>query len=431
MKIKYILTIVIAILAYGVSQGQDYLTLDEAIARALDHNHDIQAARNDEKVAKNKANIGYAGLLPRIDLSATSRYLDETLSDSLGGLSTHTTSNTAQIQASYTLFDGLSNIYQYRLLKAGGEQGRLQARNSIELTIVDVSRAYYNVASAFERLSIAREALKISNDRLFRARKRSEYGQARTIDVLAAEVDLNSDSTSLLNAQLDYNEARRELNSLLNRDINIKFAIDTDVDYLDDPGLNYYQTKAFKNNAAYLLTANFLKQAKYSLGMANSKFLPRLDLSASYGYMQSSPDFKIDYSDPIKDMAVSATLSFNIFNGFRDKIDRQNAKLTVKNQQLYKDQLELELTNDVINAYELYNNSLTVLALQQRNLESAELNFQRTEELYNLGQANTTTFREAQLNLISARNSISTAKFNAKLNELHLLRLAGLLFKEI
>lgn len=431
MKINIFVILIIILVAISSGYGQESFSLDEAIAIALENNHDIQVARNDQKINSNKANIGNAGLLPKIDLVATSRFLDETLSDSLGGLSTQSTSNTAQIQATYTLFDGFNNFYKFKLLRAGSQQGKLQARNTIELTILKVSQAYYNVASAYEQLTIVKEALAISDDRLIRARKRSDYGQANTIEVLSAKVDLNTDSTLLLNARLGYDEARRNLNALLNRDINMKFTVVTDVAYIDNPGLSYYQTNAFENNASYRLAINYLKQAKYNLGSANSGFLPRLDLSASYGYLKSVPDYKIDYNDPIKDLTVSATLSFNLFNGFRDKIARQNAKLSVKNQQLYLEQLELELTNDIINAHELYQNSLTVLVLQERNLQSAELNFQRTEDLFNLGQATTTTFREAQLNLIRAMNSISTAKFNAKINEIQLLRLSGLLMKQI
>ena len=63
--------------------------------------------------------------------------------------------------------------------------------------------------------------------------------------------------------------------------------------------------------------------------------------------------------------------------------------------------------------------------LEEKNLESAELNFKRTQELFNLGQVTTTQFREAQLNLISARNNISSAKYTAKLLEIELMRLSG------
>ena len=82
------------------------------------------------------------------------------------------------------------------------------------------------------------------------------------------------------------------------------------------------------------------------------------------------------------------------------------------------------------NGYDAYQNSRLVLDLETQNLEAAELNFQRSRDLYRLGQATGTQFREAQLNLIRSKNRLQTAKYNAKLNELTLLKLSGQLVGE-
>jgi outer membrane protein len=89
------------------------------------------------------------------------------------------------------------------------------------------------------------------------------------------------------------------------------------------------------------------------------------------------------------------------------------------------EETRLNLQKEVISAYESYQNSLLVLDLEKKYLEAADLNFKRTRELYNLGQVTTTQFREAQLNLIRSRSNVSTAKFEAKINEIELLRLTG------
>ena len=120
----------------------------------------------------------------------------------------------------------------------------------------------------------------------------------------------------------------------------------------------------------------------------------------------------------------------NIFNGFKHNIDRQNARLAVNNQRLYLEQARLDLERNLANAFEAYLNSLEILSLQERNLRSADLNFTRTRDLYNLGQVTTTTFREAQLNLIEAKNNISSARYSAKIRELQLLKLAGRLIEQ-
>ena len=107
---------------------------------------------------------------------------------------------------------------------------------------------------------------------------------------------------------------------------------------------------------------------------------------------------------------------------------RKKYQQELENQQLVEEEAKLFLETDIINAYEAYQNSRYVLELEERNLVVAELNFSRTEELFNLGQVTNTQFREAQLNLIRAKNNISSAQYSAKLDEIELLRLSGRLF---
>ena len=75
--------------------------------------------------------------------------------------------------------------------------------------------------------------------------------------------------------------------------------------------------------------------------------------------------------------------------------------------------------------YAAYQNSRYILKVQQQNLNTAELNFRRSKELFELGQLTSTQFREAQLNLIRAKTQIINAKFEAKIFEFQLLKLIG------
>jgi outer membrane protein len=75
----------------------------------------------------------------------------------------------------------------------------------------------------------------------------------------------------------------------------------------------------------------------------------------------------------------------------------------------------------------LSENSLQVLAAEQLNIHSAQLNFDQSKAYYELGQISSTQFREAQLNLISAKNNIQSATYNAKIAETELKKSSGVL----
>lgn len=412
---KYIIIFITMLSAKMLAQEKLYF--DDAIALALEQNHLIRIARNNAVVAENNATIGNAGLLPRLSANGGSSVRDT------DGAATSTTN--ATLSATYTLFDGFGNISRYKRLRSGERLGKLDARDQIEETLLGVSSAYYGATAAYENLQIARELLAISKERFERARKQSAFGRARTIDVLAAQVDLNSDSVTVAQALFRWDEARRSLNILLNRDVNTDFFVDTTAVFEAQYDLETLILDAVGRNAAFLASDERVAQARYDLQSARAAQIPRLDLSGSYGFSQTVPDIAIDMNDPVKTLNVGATLSFTLFDGWRSNIQRQNARVALDTQELLREQAGLNLEKDVTSAYESYLNSLLVLDLELRSLEAAELNFHRTQELYQLGQMTTTQFREAQLNLIRAKSFLSAAKYEAKLNEIELLRLSG------
>ncbi len=423
MKLRSIILIFI-MMGLNMATAQDVMTFDQAVSIALKQNHQIEIARNNAIIAKKNVNIGNADLLPNIGLSGSANYQDSDGGIVSDGASTHTS---AQVSAGYTLFDGFGNVYRFKKLQASGRLGEIEALNLIESTLLQVSQAYYTAASAYENFQIARELLIISQERLDRARQRSAYGQARTIDVLAAQVDLNSDSVTVTQAKFLWDESKRGLNVLLNRDVGMTFLVDTAVTFRTRENLESLKTMALNHNADYLAVRERLIQSRFDLSVAKSAHLPRVDLSTSYGYSQTASDLNIQLDDPSRTLRVGATISMNFFNGFKTSIQRQNAQIDVKNQELRRQEERLNLEKDVTSSHEAFHNSLLVLDLEERSLEAAELNFRRTQELYNLGQVTTTQFREAQLNLIRAKSNLSNAKYDAKLNEIELLRLTGML----
>ncbi len=422
---------IILLITTAGSFAQDSLTFRQAISIAIANNFGVQIAQNNARAAHNNIHIGNAGLLPKLDVSTSANYLsgEPQFPGPGSGQEVETTTTAASLQGSYTLFDGFGNIYRFNKLKSSGRAVDLQTRLQIENVLYSVSAAYYSAALAFENLHIARQLVEISNERFERARNKVQFGQANSIQLLSAQVDLNTDSVTVVNAQYAWDQSRRNLNVLLSREIETDFVVDASIEFSVEPDHDVLKQKAFANNAAYLLAREQLRGSELDLALVRSAMLPRLSLQGSYGLDQTSDGTDIALDNPDKTIRAGATLSFNLFDGFKKRINRQNAKIDLQNQQLVEQEERLYLEKEITDAYESYKNSRFVLELEQKNLKAAELNFKRTRELYNLGQVTNTQFREAQLNLIRAKNNIFSARFQAKLDELELLRLTGELIR--
>ncbi|NTV21727.1 MAG: TolC family protein [Chlorobium limicola] len=404
------------------------LSLEDAIALALEKNPDIQVARNEERIAKNNVHVGNAGLLPKIDFVSKGSYA-ENPGSSLPS-SAESTTSTAQVQASYTLFNGFGNIYTFRKLKSAGELGTLQARNNIEQIIIDVSKAYYDLANAVEQLAAAGDAVEISAERLKRAKLRSEYGQANSQEVLSAMVDANNDSVSWLQAQLQKDNAERALNLLLGRSPDTSCSVGTSVTFKAVMTSDSLKASAFKGSAEYLIARKAVQQSRFDLLQARSEFFPQIAVQAGYGLSRTADGFDIGLGDTEPGVSASLSLNYNIFNGFQSVIKNQNARIALLNREILEQKAASVLEKKVADTFYAYQNSREILRFQETAMASAELNFRRTRELYILGQVTNTTFREAQLNLVQARKNIASARFEAKKLELQLMRLAGTLLKK-
>lgn len=398
------------------------LSLEGAMALALERNPEVRIARGEERIARNGVHIGNAGLLPKVTAVSAVSWQDP----GKGGLLTvESTTTSAQLQASYTLFDGFGTWFTFRRLKNAGVLGTLRARQKIEGALMDVARAYCDAANALEQLRAAEKAAEISDERLRRARLRSEYGQANTREVLAAEVDANNDTVSLLNARLQSEQAMRALAVLLSEPPGRRFALADTAAARPAAPLDSLRAWARESNAAWLVKRKEVRDSRFAFLQSRSDHYPEISLQAGWGLNRYTlgHDVVLDGSSPGTTGSVS--LSWPIFNGRQSAIRSENARLEWLNSRISEEQASLELERDLADARRAWDNSRRVHAFEEKNIEAARLNFSRTKELYVLGQADATTFREAQLNLINAEKSSASSRYDLRLRELELRRLTG------
>jgi len=431
-SIYYTLTLLLFV---GVAaQAQDkILTREEAIDLVLENNLDIQVARNTKKIDENNAGILNSGYLPSVTGNAGGS-IDKQDSEGVlanGDVRTADGAETrrynASINVNYTLFDGLGRYYDYKSFKERFEQSELEVRQTIETTILQLFTVYYEVARLSENTNTLQQALAISKDRLKRAKYQFEYGQNTGLDVLNAEVDINTDSINLLNSRQQLRNTMRDLNLILNRDLSTTFEADTTVNFVPNLQMENMHNEAKLNNVRLRIVEKDINISNYGFKGSKSGFLPTLGLTGTYGWNESNNNSPLAFTLQNTSTGVTGAvnLTWNLFDGGNTITNVKNAKIGYENQELFKKQAELEVERDIRNAWDSYTNALYVLEVQEKNLQTNQDNFNRTDERYKLGQVTSIEFRQAQLNLLNAELAKSQAKYNAKLAELQMLQISG------
>lgn len=412
--------------------AQEFITPQKAVAIALENNYGIKLAKTDVKIAENNAHILNSGYLPTLTGNAGTAYnINNTEAEfSDGNVTTLNGAESSRFNASvdlnYVLFDGMGRAYDYKQLKQNKQLTELEARETIENTILQLFTIYYNVAQTVENNDALKQTLAISKDRLVRASYQFDYGQSTKLSVLNAQVDINNDSITLMNSNQLLQNSKRDLNLVLGNALMNEFNIETTVEFNNLYSKEEFLAKTKANNIRLLQINKSIDINTLGMKSEKSAFLPTVGLIGSYGWNKNN-------NNAASFVAVSTNtglsgglnLSWNLFDGGSTITRVKNAKISLDANTIQKELLEVTVERDFNNAWDNYQNKLNIYRLQEDNIKTAQNNFDRTQEKFKLGQLSSIAFRQAQLNLLNAELSKNQAKFLAKLAEFQLLQLSG------
>ncbi len=413
------------------------LKLSDAVAVAMNKNHDILVARNNVRIAEVNKGILNSCFLPSLNGAAGASYSNNNTDvtfisgEEISKNGAASTSYNASLGLNYRLFDGMNRHYNFKVLKETYSLSQLQARSVIENALMQLIRSYYEVARLKAKIDNLKRTINISNTRLNYMRDKYNYGQATELDLLNAKVDLNNDSVNYINTVRQFEIAQNNLKVAMGVDMNRSFTIDTLVAFGPKFNRNEMWENAQNKNVDYLIAQQNMGISGLQLKQSHSGYIPTLDLSGKYSYNQINSDVSTFTHQQSNGYNLGASLNWNIFDGGRTRTRELTAKINVENAQIRVDKTKTELERQVADAYSNYTNMLFILKTEETNKQINELNFKRSTEQYKLGQLTSIDFRKAQVNLQLATDNYNEALYNAKVAELELMKLAGLFLDEM
>ena len=432
MKKTFVIILVFMISAFN-SSAQDDLSISLAIKETLEKNLDIKISENYEEIAKNNSSILNNNYLPNIqfgsEINTNIQSIEiETPNGISGALdNTQTDNASAVISLNYNLIDASGRKLNFEKSKELYNKSKLEAKEIIENTILQLSIVFFEVGRLTEEEKILKGALEISKERYQKKLLEYEYGQTNNLEVLNAEVDVNTDSINLLRLSNKLDSAKRDLNLIMNVDIDNNINIDTKISFLNLDQLSALFSNEIINNTKYLIAEKDIVISNLDKKTVKFSYLPTLGLSGSYGWNESINDNPYAfYNKSISDgFSAGINIRWDLFRGGKKIIANKNASISQENYLLQKEKTILELKKELMNAYQTHLNNLFILDAQKQNLKTNKNNFERNLERYNVGQVSSIEFRRAQMNLLNAELSKNSAKFQAKISEAYFLKISG------
>lgn len=432
IRYKYSFLLLALLLSWQL-QGQELLTKGEAISEIMANNFNVVISKKSIEIAENNNSIFNSGYLPALSGNAALNYNRDNLkvefqdgsANELEGATSD--SKSAGLTLNYVLFNGFNRKYNMDRNAESLNRAQLNARSVLETALTNLFNAYYEVAQTQENLLSLKQTLEVSKERLTRAQYGFDFGQNSRLDVSNAQVDVNTDSINYLNASQSLQNAKRNLNFLMGRrESDISFEVDTRLSFAVLEEKEVLIEKVLRENAALLLAKSDLTLSQFDSRISKSGYLPTVSASTGFNYRKgnnNSASFLASNSS--NGLSAGLSLGWNIFDGGGTRTAVQNAKVNEELRGYTVEQLTLQTQVNFDNAWADYENKLFIVQAQESNLQTNELNFERTQEQYRLGQVSSIDFRTAQSNLLRAQISLNTARYDTKLAELLILQLAG------
>ncbi len=411
------------------------LSFKDVISIALENNYSIKIMQKQREIASNNVNWGTAGILPRIDINLSGQYsntdieLDLVTGQKIKGEGNVSTTSNYGIEMNWTLFDGYAMFANYDKNKQLLNKSDIELQIAIEQSIRQLANLYYTALALKKLLNSQNENIILTNERLQRVKSRADFGTALGLEVMKAEVDLNFDSTLYLQTQLNYLNTKRAIAISIGKPATYDFEIDDTPDFKLIDNFNEILELALKNNTSINKAIQERKVTEADKRLIASSIYPRIAFRGGYSGTMTQSDAGFILKNSSKGFNASLVFSWNIFDGLRTNTSLQNLNLLLEINELSLEQLKEQVHSSILSAYENYLNRLKILNMNKNNLKTAEINYERTYELFNLGQATSLELREAQLNLLRSKNAINEAEYAAKLAEIEILLLTGTILK--
>ncbi len=420
-------------------KAQRQLTLEEAIATALQNNYDIQLSRNDSAVAALDYSYRNAIFLPRVNATAGTNWNNnnqkQTLADGTKREQRGVKSNNinAALNLNWTLFDGFKMFATRDKAEEFIRLGELGIKNHIINTVAVVINTYYDIVRQKQLLRAIEEQMSLSQERVKLAQYKLDIGVGAKPDVLQSKVDNNAQKALQLAQQSFIAQLKQQLNQAMNVKDAPPYDVADSIPINTALSLGDLQNGIDRTNPTLLITKKNIDIARLTLKERRAERFPTVSFNSVYNFTRTNNQTVINPFSPLfnqsRGLNYGLTAAIPILNNFTTKRQIRQAQLDIQYQQLVYENQQSQVNLAIVNAFIEYEQQKKALALEEENILLAKENVDIVQQVYRLNSITLIQLKEAERSLQDAYTRLITARYNTKLSETELLRLKGELVK--
>ena len=396
------------------------LSLERAIAFAIEHNKQLQASQMDIALYQQKVRETLAQGLPQINASANYATNFGHKMSLMGNEIEMKDQSNATASLQQLLFSGqwLVGVQISKIAQQLTEQ-------QVELTALDIRESicnsYYTILILERMKGLLAQNMENMNDIHNHTRNLFKAGVVEETDVDQIRITVGQLKNSMLslerNIELANNLMRIQLGIAPGEKIVLTDKLEA---FLNEAKIVQSSLQPFNisQNAHFRLVETQIVLNKKLVDLEKWSFAPTLGGSYSYTYKIIKPAL-----DMSPNHSAGISLSLPVFTGFQRRAKLQQARIELEksqvNQGLLEDQLNLQ--NDQLK-FEL-RNALENYTLQKENIDVASRVLANYKRKYELGALSSMEMTQANSNYLQAENNFNSAVLTLLQAQLNLEKL--------
>jgi outer membrane protein len=396
-------------------------TLQECIDYALSNRPGVKQALLDQEIGETDIKSALSGWLPQINGTGTANHNFKQQSSQLTNngqtsLITVGAKNTSSfiLQADQQFLNaGL--IQASKSAKYYRQQYRQTTENTKINTIVDVSKAYYDVLTSKEQLNIISENIARLEKQLKDASAQYEAGLVDKTDFQRAQISLSNSKADRKRTEelLKYKYAY--LKELIGYSAEKPFALSvTSTSEMEqDIAIDTNSAMNYQDRVEYRLLQTQRELQKITTNYNKLSYMPTLSGFYNYGFNYQNETISGLYDQNFPSSVVGLKLSVPIFLGGKRTQE-------IRKSQLQERRIDLDLLNTKNQINTQYEQALATYKANLNDLNTNKANVELSRSVYNTVKLQYDEGIKAYLDLMTAETDLRTAQINY-LNSLYSL----------
>jgi outer membrane protein TolC len=328
----------------------------------------------------------------------------------------------AQISMSQTVLD-FSTLNHVRAAAENQKTANFSLRDARELVVLAVGNQYLLALASVARLETTNAQLATAQAVYQQAVDRKNAGVSPGIDVLRAQVQMQTQQQRVLAAQNQVAQQRMSLARIVGLPVSQDIELTDKVPYAPLPELNLEESlaRAYTQRPEYLAAASRVHAAEIEVKAAKGEALPSFQLNGQYGYTGPTP------VSSERVYGLSGGVNVPIFDGGRIRADVALAESRLRDARMQLEDLHNRVEQEVRSSLLDVKTSNEQVMVAQQSVGLAAEQLKQAQDRFRAGASDSLEVVQAQEAVANSNETLIQALYVnnvAKLSLVHALGVA-------